>query len=395
MEAQAKPKRTRSKRESAKENPTEQQLSLHSATAVKQTGAKKTGVKLEIVPDEPLSEPESPTFYSSGGAAPEQISPDRAPSRAPSGIPFGEATPDAITTLPPLARARKSAIADRRSSERQAIPELQPVQAKLPLHVLRDEQQRDERSTDLPPRSVVSSLANPDVRELTAQADSINALSMALEQAMLDLKALSNKSNRSGQPGRDTQRTRGGTRAKPPANTFEPVTAVIPYVERDATGAWVLASREVDLLKAEREAVSTAKFLRHLAHKKEDTPRRKSKPAASSTSRAIVHRPAQSPEPESDPNQPGWFGRMLLPPQDALGMASDATMWVLGASVLRFGLQFFLGASPTLWIPIGLLLVTPALIAAYQVTFMPRSGMVLAYRLFLILVGLWVGGRFI
>lgn len=371
MEAQAKPKRTRAKRDSAKRVPADQQLSLHS-----QSPAKQNEVKLEVVPDEPSSE--SSTFYSSGGASPERISPDRAWTE--------EVGTSATTTLPALA----SKMAASRVSERRGIPELQPVRARLPLQVL-----QDERSTNVSPRSVAASPVNPDLRELRVQAENINTLSMELEQAMRDLKALSNKVNRSGQPRKDTQRKRSGARSKLHANTFEPVTAVIPYVERDASGAWVLASREVDLLKAEREAASTAKFLRHLAHKKVDTPQRKSKSLPTSPSRAIVHRPSQPPELESDPNQPGWFGRLLLPPKDALGMAGDATIWVLGASVLRIGLQFFLGASPTLWIPIGLLLVTPALIAAYQVTFMPRSGMVLAYRLFLILVGLWVGGRFI
>jgi hypothetical protein len=46
-----------------------------------------------------------------------------------------------------------------------------------------------------------------------------------------------------------------------------------------------------------------------------------------------------------------------------------------------------------LWLPIVALIVLPAAIAIYRTTFTPETGFAWGYRLFLVMIGLLLGGR--
>lgn len=80
-------------------------------------------------------------------------------------------------------------------------------------------------------------------------------------------------------------------------------------------------------------------------------------------------------------------------PDQPNAMAIDAALWVLASAGLRIGLDLVINAVPILAIPIHLLIFAPALIAAYSALFMPSVDRVAVYRLLLITLGLFVGGR--
>ncbi len=80
-------------------------------------------------------------------------------------------------------------------------------------------------------------------------------------------------------------------------------------------------------------------------------------------------------------------------PDQPNAVAIDAALWVLASAGLRIGLNALVHAVPILAIPINLLIFAPALIAAYSALFMPSVDRVAVYRLLLITLGLFVGGR--
>lgn len=71
----------------------------------------------------------------------------------------------------------------------------------------------------------------------------------------------------------------------------------------------------------------------------------------------------------------------------------DALLWTLAAAGLRIGLSFLIGAIPFLAMPIGLLMFVPAIAAAYLAFFVPQSSPALLYRLLLVTLGLFIGGK--
>lgn len=79
-------------------------------------------------------------------------------------------------------------------------------------------------------------------------------------------------------------------------------------------------------------------------------------------------------------------------PQSPLAILIDATTWVAAATLLRVGMKFALTTFPVLWLPIAILMVTPALLTVYLAIFVPKSGFVPGYRLLLIILGFLIGG---
>jgi hypothetical protein len=71
----------------------------------------------------------------------------------------------------------------------------------------------------------------------------------------------------------------------------------------------------------------------------------------------------------------------------------QALLWVVGAAIARKLLNLVLISHPGLWLPVTVILVSPALFAAYRATVAPESGMTWLYRLLAVLVGLLIGGR--
>lgn len=80
-------------------------------------------------------------------------------------------------------------------------------------------------------------------------------------------------------------------------------------------------------------------------------------------------------------------------PDQPNAVAIDAALWVLASAGLRIALNLLVNAVPILAIPINLLIFAPALIAAYSALFVPTVDRIAVYRLLLVTLGLFVGGR--
>lgn len=80
-------------------------------------------------------------------------------------------------------------------------------------------------------------------------------------------------------------------------------------------------------------------------------------------------------------------------PKKPLAIAIDAALWVLASAGLRIGLNTLAIGLPLLSGPIKALLIVPALIAIYSAFFVPQANQVGIYRLLLISLGLFIGGK--
>lgn len=84
---------------------------------------------------------------------------------------------------------------------------------------------------------------------------------------------------------------------------------------------------------------------------------------------------------------------LLQLPTKNVGIAIDAALWVMASAGLRVGLNVLVAAVPMLRIPVMLLVFVPALLAAYAALFIPQVNRIGIYRLLLLALGLFVGGR--
>jgi hypothetical protein len=80
-------------------------------------------------------------------------------------------------------------------------------------------------------------------------------------------------------------------------------------------------------------------------------------------------------------------------PQKPLDRLGDAALWIAIAAVVRVSTRWLLTAHPVLTPAIVLLMLAPVAIALYLSVCEPKAGFVPIYRLFLILLGLLLGGR--
>ena len=83
----------------------------------------------------------------------------------------------------------------------------------------------------------------------------------------------------------------------------------------------------------------------------------------------------------------------IVPPTRFAHALKDAIAWIGLSVALRLGVHWLITTLPVLW-PIGALIVmAPALSAAYLATQFPRLSLILGYRSLLILLGLLLGGK--
>lgn len=229
-------------------------------------------------------------------------------------------------------------------------------------------------------------------QQLTAKAEHINQLASAQEKALLELRAIAQRLER------DWRAT--GLEPFPYADNagdfsslYQQDSAILPWVERDEAGNFLIASRTLDLLKAEREALQMAQALR----KKRRNPSAPdllpplgeailgwltrfvfgSMRSPTRTGRRIAH-PAVTPAPAG-------AEAMSLP---------TAALWLIGSTIARMIIDIALIAHPALWLPAVILIAAPAAIAIYRTTVAPETSIQWGYRLLLIMVGLLLGGRF-
>jgi hypothetical protein len=75
---------------------------------------------------------------------------------------------------------------------------------------------------------------------------------------------------------------------------------------------------------------------------------------------------------------------------DRLG---DAVLWIVVAAVVRVGSRFLIATYPAYSFLFIALMLAPAILAVYLAVFVPKAGFVSVYRLFLIMLGLLLGGK--
>ena len=159
--------------------------------------------------------------------------------------------------------------------------------------------------------------------------------------------------------------------------------------------------------KAQQEATETAQALRYLASR--DVGREYGEPAIAASIHPEPRRGArsQSSKPHlsrsrSSQPVPGLFSmrqyglqlrQFLQMPQRSFDKIGDAVLWIVLAAAIRVGARFLLAHIPILSPIFMLLMFAPAALAVYLVLFVPRTGFVSIYRLFLIMLGLLLGGR--
>jgi hypothetical protein len=107
-----------------------------------------------------------------------------------------------------------------------------------------------------------------------------------------------------------------------------------------------------------------------------------------------VYEPA--PAPSNSPPSSGRtkFWRYLELPRKPFDRFGDAVLWIAASAVLRVGLRYVLAAFPALSPVLSALMLAPAALALYLAFCVPKAGWVTIYRLFLITIGLLVGGKF-
>lgn len=85
--------------------------------------------------------------------------------------------------------------------------------------------------------------------------------------------------------------------------------------------------------------------------------------------------------------------QLLQVPQTSFDRVGDAVLWIVLAVVIRVGARLLLALLPALTPIFVVLMFAPAILAVYLAMFVPRAGFVSVYRLFLMMLGLLIGGR--
>lgn len=86
-------------------------------------------------------------------------------------------------------------------------------------------------------------------------------------------------------------------------------------------------------------------------------------------------------------------GTFLEMPRRPMDWLNDAAMWVVLAAIARIASRYLVMALPFLSPLLTVMMFAPAALAIFLVCCMPKTGWVPIYRLFLIMVGLIIGGK--
>lgn len=143
----------------------------------------------------------------------------------------------------------------------------------------------------------------------------------------------------------------------------------------------------------QQEATKTAQALRSL------TSREPLELAINAPSRPLRHHPRRSRDQRSSASPFMRRHRLRLRqffqiPQTSLDRVGDAVLWIVLAAASRMGAQLLLVPFPALAPVLLTLMLVPAAFAVYLALYVPKVGFVSIYRLFLIMLGLLLGGRF-
>lgn len=224
-------------------------------------------------------------------------------------------------------------------------------------------------------------------QQIEDKAEQINQLSMAQEAAMQDLKLLAEKLER------DRRALLLENGLNPDEQEDSPVceyqTTAVPYVERDAEGAFVLKTRSIDLFQAEREAALMAQSLRRRTHRASANQAGGMGLAVLQEIIARLGRLLQRPQPKRT-----LTTRSPKSTQSAESVSlRSLAFWFAGSLLTRIAIDLVLLSHPSFWVPALAIIVAPAALAIYRTTVNPQSSVAWGYRLLATMMGLLVGGR--
>jgi hypothetical protein len=235
---------------------------------------------------------------------------------------------------------------------------------------------------------------------------------------MLELKAIAQKLERDWKALDTQQHIFAGEASDRPA-LCEYLDTEVPLVQRDERGAFVVTKRPVDLFQAERDAEWMAQSLRHRGdgHSSGSVGRGRrhrstglaSAPSSSAIAIALTtaqralrglmalvsqvllpgdrQRTARSMQRQSAPATAG------RPPMTEAPSMQTSAILLIGAAIARIGADWLLAMNAGFWLPVALLIVAPAALAIYRTTVAPHTSVTWGYRIFLIFLGLLIGGR--
>jgi hypothetical protein len=246
-----------------------------------------------------------------------------------------------------------------------------PYSARLskPLQAFRVEQAWDV------PRPI-----NEELQQVESQMRRINQLSNELETAMVELKAIAHEMNREHQDVSSTGRRSNGV---PAANASLPTSPTQQFQMPPPYEA----TQAANFAQAEQEAVANAQTLRYLANRER----------AASTTRVELPTTLKERRVPVRRRTLRYYlqqlQKFLQLPSDFSGLLINTGVWVLASAAISFGLKLLMMNFPWLVVPLTILKIVPAMLAAYLALFVPNSGAISGYRLLLVMVGFWLGSK--
>lgn len=262
------------------------------------------------------------------------------------------------------------------------------------------------RSSKQPSRSLQREVSpmpaqDDDTAALEAQAERIKQLLRELESALIEGEpTLSEEAIApdNASHGNTSQRMQSNAPPQPPLASGVEAFSTGTY-RYGANGQPTVANQPPLSLntdqKAQQEATETAQALRYLASR--DGARALVEPSIAAGYPEVRRGRSRTPQ-----SAPGLFSlrrygaqlrQWLQVPQKSVDKVGDAVLWIVLAAAVRVGARFLLTMVPALTPVFGVLMFAPAVLAVYLVMFVPRTGFVSIYRLFLIMLGLLLGGR--
>jgi hypothetical protein len=249
------------------------------------------------------------------------------------------------------------------------------------------------------------------MRLLEVKADEINQLSAAQEAAMLELKAIAQKLERDWKALNTQQHIFASEAGDLPA-LCEYLETEVPLVQRDEKGAFVVTKRPVDLFQAERDAEWMAQSLRHRGDGRSagSAGRGRRTPSGASAAAlfaataqqalrgvlALLNRvllPSDRQRLTRSMQRQSAATAVGRPPMTEAPSVQTSAMLLIGAAIARIGADWLLAVNAGFWLPVALLIVAPAALAIYRTTVAPHTSVAWGYRIFLIFIGLLIGGR--
>ncbi|XHX78248.1 MAG: hypothetical protein RBJ76_28110 [Stenomitos frigidus ULC029] len=300
------------------------------------------------------------------------------------------------------ARKRKQARAEQPETNHDTLSDVEKLEVEKPSpkkKASKSARQGSKPASRSPQREVPPMPAPDDETDaLEAQAARIKELLHALESAIAEGETLPQSETITQRSHANDPVQVGDSEVK--ASTAAP--GVAPFAASTyrysadtlSAGNQKQAMSGATEQKAQQEATETAQALRSLAS------REAVEPAIATPQKEPRHSTGRSYEPRSSFNDSfrGRYGlrlrQFLQMPQTSLDRLGDAVLWIVLAAAIRVGARLLLVPFPALAPVLLVLMFAPAAGAVYLALCVPRAGFVSIYRLFLIMLGLLLGGRF-